>query len=195
MVQNYLVRRVREVETLANEKRAALKTKADAEKYVQSVREKIRTCFGPEPKRTPLKPRITGVVERGAFKIENVIFESRPGMLVTANLYVPKGREFPLPGVVGTCGHSSNGKAYEGYQAFCSGHPCTARLCRVDLRPDRSGRAASVRQGGSQKPDRCRCPRTPLRWQPTNARGRILRIMASLGWRASPRLSADTSGS
>ena len=118
MMQNYLVGRVRQVEALANEKRASLKTKADAEKYVQSVRERIRTCFGPEPKRTPLKPRITGVVERDTYKIENVIFESRPGMLVTANLYVPKGREFPLPGVVGTCGHSSNGKAYEGYQGF-----------------------------------------------------------------------------
>ena len=119
MMQNYLVRRVREVEARANEKRAALKTKADAEKYVQTVREKIHTCFGPEPKRTPLKPQITGVVERDAFKIEKVIFESRPGMLVTANLYLPKGREFPLPGVVGTCGHTKNGKA--GYQEFAQG--------------------------------------------------------------------------
>ncbi len=119
MMQNYLVRRVREVEALANEKRAALKTKADAEKYVQSVRERIRTCFGPEPQRTPLKPKVTGVVERDAFRIEKVIFESRPGMLVTANLYLPKGREYPLPGVVGTCGHTSNGKA--GYQEFAQG--------------------------------------------------------------------------
>jgi dienelactone hydrolase len=119
MTQNYLVGRVREVEALANEKRAALNTKDDAEKYVQGVRERIRSCFGPEPKRTPLKPQITGVVERDAFKIEKVIFESRPGMLVTANLYLPKGRDFPLPGVVGTCGHTTNGKA--GYQEFAQG--------------------------------------------------------------------------
>jgi dienelactone hydrolase len=121
MMQNYLVRRVREVEALANERRGALKTKADAEQYVQSVRQRIRTCFGPEPQRTPLNPKITGIVERDAYKIENVIFESRPGMLVTANLYVPKGREFPLPGVVGTCGHSENGKAAEAYQSFAQG--------------------------------------------------------------------------
>ncbi len=119
MTQSYLVGRVREVEALANEKRAALNTKDDAEKYVQGVRERIRSCFGPEPKRTPLKPQITGVVERDAFKIEKVIFESRPGMLVTANLYLPKGREYPLPGVVGTCGHTTNGKA--GYQEFAQG--------------------------------------------------------------------------
>jgi dienelactone hydrolase len=119
MMQNYLVRRVRQVEALADKKRAALKTKADAEKYVQSVRKRIRTCFGPEPQRTPLNARIAGVVERDTYNIENVIFESRPGMLVTANLYLPKGRELPLPGVVGTCGHTTNGKA--GYQEFAQG--------------------------------------------------------------------------
>src|SRR4030095_13965846 len=82
---------------------------------------RIRESFGPEPERTPLNARITGIVERDAYKIEKVIFESRPEFLVTANLYVPKGRKFPLPGVVGTCGHSANGKAIEAYQSFAQG--------------------------------------------------------------------------
>ncbi len=34
---------------------------------------------------------------------------------------MPKGRTFPLPGVVGACGHSSNGKAAEAYQSFAQG--------------------------------------------------------------------------
>ena len=121
MIQEYLVRRVREAEALANKARAALKTKADAEEYVESVRRRIGACFGPEPERTPLNPRVTGTVERDAYTIENVLFESRPGMLVTANLYIPKGRPFPLPGVVGTCGHSANGKAEAAYQSFSQG--------------------------------------------------------------------------
>ena len=41
-------------------------------------------------------------MQRDAYRIEKLFFESRPEFLVTANLYVPKGREFPLPGVVGT---------------------------------------------------------------------------------------------
>jgi dienelactone hydrolase len=118
MVQEYFVNSVRRVEKRANRKRAALKTRADAEEYVRDVREKIQRCFGPWPEKTPLKPRITGVVEREAYRIEKVIFESRPGFLVTANLYIPKKRKFPLLGVVGTCGHSSNGKVQELYQAF-----------------------------------------------------------------------------
>jgi len=121
MVQEYYVRRVREVEWAANERRATLRSQADANAYVSEVRRKIQQCFGPWPAKTPLKARITGVVERDAYRIEKVIFESRPGFPVTANLYVPKGRSFPLPGVVGSCGHSDNGKARDFYQSFCQG--------------------------------------------------------------------------
>ncbi len=121
MVQEYFVKSLHRVEQQANQRRAALKTQADAEIYVKDVREKIQQSFGPWPEKTPLKPRITGIIERDQYKIEKIIFESRPNFLVTANLYVPKGRKFPLPGIVGTCGHSSNGKAAEPYQSFAQG--------------------------------------------------------------------------
>ncbi len=121
MVQEYFVESVRRIEERANQRRMALKTRADAEAYVRDIREKIQQSFGPWPERTPLKPRTTGVIERDVYKIEKIVFESRPNFLVTANLYIPKGRTFPLPGVVGTCGHSSNGKAAEAYQSFAQG--------------------------------------------------------------------------
>ncbi len=121
MMQEYLVRRVREAEQAGLLRKNALRTKADAERYVLSVRERIARCFGPMPEKTPLEARVTGVVERDVYRIEKVIFQSRPGLLVTANLYVPKGRKLPLPGVVGTCGHSTNGKAAEAYQSFAQG--------------------------------------------------------------------------
>jgi dienelactone hydrolase len=121
MVQEHFVAQVRTAEQRGLAAKAALKTKADAEKYVRDVQARIRQCFGPEPERTPLNARVTGIVERDAYKIEKVIFESRPEFLVTANLYVPKERKFPLPGVVGSCGHSANGKAAEPYQSFAQG--------------------------------------------------------------------------
>ena len=105
MVQEHYVRLVRDAERVGNEARAALKTKADAERYVASVREKIKASFGPFPEKTPLNARVTGVVERDGYRIEKVMFESRPGLLVTANLYVPTNRQGPRPGVVGSCGH------------------------------------------------------------------------------------------
>lgn len=131
MVHNYYLDQVIRAERRGLRIKSALKTKEEAEAYVEEVRKKIRACFAPFPqKRTPLKPRITGTVEREDYRIENVIFESRPRFLVTANLYIPKNRKFPLPGVVGTCGHSSNGKAAEAYQAFGQG---LARLGYVAL--------------------------------------------------------------
>jgi dienelactone hydrolase len=120
-VHEYYVRRLHDVEQAANERRAALRSKADAEAYVSDARQKIQRCFGPWPEKTPLNARITGVVERDAYRIEKVIFESRPGFPVTSNLYLPKGRGARLPGVVGSCGHSDTGKAYETYQSFAQG--------------------------------------------------------------------------
>jgi cephalosporin-C deacetylase-like acetyl esterase len=130
MVQEYFVNRVRGTEQKSLKQKAAVKTRAQAEAYVREVREKMRACFGPLPEKTPLNARITGTVERDAYKIEKVIFESRPGFLVTSNLYLPKGRKFPLPGVVGTCGHMDNGKAGDAYQSFAQG---LARLGYVVL--------------------------------------------------------------
>lgn len=118
MVQEYFVDRVREIERRGIRRKQALQTADEARQYVEQVQRKIRDCFGPEPEKTPLNARVTGVVERDTYNIEKVIFESRPDFLVTANLYVPKGRSLPLPGVVGTCGHSSNGKAEKAYQSF-----------------------------------------------------------------------------
>jgi dienelactone hydrolase/pimeloyl-ACP methyl ester carboxylesterase len=121
MVQEYFVAQIRAAEKAGLEARAALRTLADAEAYVEAVRKSIRLCFGPLPQKTPLKPRVTGVVERDAYRVEKILFESRPGFLVAANLYVPRGKKPPLPGVVGCCGHSNNGKAAEPYQAFAQG--------------------------------------------------------------------------
>jgi dienelactone hydrolase len=121
MVQEYFVDQVRQVQQQGDQRRAAMKSREDAEAYLRDVQEKIQRCFGPWPEKTPLNPRITGVVEREQYKIEKVIFESRPGFLVTGNLYIPKGRPFPLPSVIGTCGHSENGKAYQAYQGFAQG--------------------------------------------------------------------------
>jgi cephalosporin-C deacetylase-like acetyl esterase len=130
MVQEFFVARENALHQQRLERLAALKTKADAEAYVRAVRGKIRESFGPFPDKTPLNARVTKVVERDAYQIENVLFESRPGFLVSANLYVPKRRRFPLPGVVGSCGHSANGKAIDTYQSFCQG---LARLGYVVL--------------------------------------------------------------
>jgi len=66
----------------------------------------------PLPPRTPLHARVTGVLRREGYRIEKLVFESRPGFPVTAHLYVPDGREGErLPVIVNPHGHWRHKKA------------------------------------------------------------------------------------
>ena len=98
-----MIAQVAEVERRRLQAFSALRTRDDAERHVESVRRRIRESFGPFPEKTPLNPRITRTVERDTYRIENLIFESRPGFLVTANLYLPRGDSpgGPRPGACG----------------------------------------------------------------------------------------------
>lgn len=49
------------------------------------------------------------------------MYKSRPGLFVTANLYVPKNALPPFPGVLFQMGHSADGKGYPSYQRCCQG--------------------------------------------------------------------------
>jgi dienelactone hydrolase len=60
----------------------------------------------PLPQRTPLNARVTGTLEFPEYRIEMVVFQSLPGLYVTANLYVPRERPAPLPAILYACGHS-----------------------------------------------------------------------------------------
>lgn len=150
-VQDWYVERVRAAEARGAEARAKLKTKADAEAYVRDARAKVAKCFGPFPAKTPLNAKVTGKLERDAYTIEKVIFESRPGFHVTANLYLPKGAKGPRPGVVGSCGHSHGGKAEAAYQSFSQG---LARMGYVVLIFDPIGQGERLQYAHVEKPHR-----------------------------------------
>ncbi len=61
----------------------------------------------PLPERTDLKAEVTGRVEQDDFVVENVHFQSRPGLYVTGNLYRPKQIDQPLPAILYLCGHGA----------------------------------------------------------------------------------------
>ena len=99
-----------------------LKTRAEYDAHCAKMRAAFLDGIGGLPAvRSPLNARVTGTVKREGYRVEKVLFESYPGVHVTANLFVPDGASAadPRPAVVVTCGHSSNGKAYAGYQRGC----------------------------------------------------------------------------
>jgi dienelactone hydrolase len=71
--------------------------------------------IGGLPGRTPLNARVVGTLQGRGYRIEKVIFESRPGFHVTANVYLPESPP-PWPAVLIPCGHSHDGKAAGQYQ-------------------------------------------------------------------------------
>ncbi|TAM81968.1 MAG: hypothetical protein EPN47_11250 [Acidobacteria bacterium] len=83
---------------------------ADAERRKQWVRKQMLDDMGGLPGyRGPLKARITGRLHNNFFTIEKVIYESLPGLYVTANVYRPNqpGR---YPAVLLQSGHTQEGK-------------------------------------------------------------------------------------
>jgi dienelactone hydrolase len=75
----------------------------------------------PQPPRSDLKAVVTGKVERDDFTVENLHFQSRPGLYVTANLYLPKNLTRPAPTILYLSGHGpviSNGVSYGNKVAY-----------------------------------------------------------------------------
>jgi hypothetical protein len=71
--------------------------------------------LSPMPPRTDLKATVTKHFEHDSFTVENLHFQSRPGLYVTANLYVPKNLTKPAPTILYVCGHGpliTNGISY-----------------------------------------------------------------------------------
>ncbi len=104
-----------------NARLAALHTADDIRQYQSWARATFARLAGGLPERTPLHLRTVGAFERPAYRVEKLIYETRPGLVVPANLYVPKQGRPPFPGVLFQMGHSENGKAYPYYQRCCQG--------------------------------------------------------------------------
>jgi cephalosporin-C deacetylase-like acetyl esterase len=96
------------------------KTPEQIAAYQKNLREQFLQAIGGLPARMPLNPKVTGVVAREGYMVEKVIFESQPGCLVTALLFLPdRGRYAPpFPGVLVSCGHAGEAKAYDAYQTM-----------------------------------------------------------------------------
>jgi len=90
---------------------AGIKDTAAAEARKKAVREKVLSLIGGLPDyRGPLRPRVTKTTPRDGYVIENVMFDSLPDYVVTANLYRPD-RPGRYPAILMSMGHWDSGKA------------------------------------------------------------------------------------
>jgi dienelactone hydrolase/pimeloyl-ACP methyl ester carboxylesterase len=94
---------------------AALKTPENVQKRQQELRAKFVAALGGFPEKTPLNARVVGADQRDGYRVQRVIYESRPDHHVTATLYLPEGKG-PFPAVLMPIGHSAEGKAADYVQ-------------------------------------------------------------------------------
>ncbi|MEA3364160.1 MAG: acetylxylan esterase, partial [Candidatus Hydrogenedentes bacterium] len=111
----YLQQRVHAALDQRLERYEQIETPDDVAAYQKKLKAFFVEQLGGFPERTPLNARTVAVLEREGYRIEKVIFESRPGFYVTGLLHLPE-TPGPYPAVLVPCGHSANGKASEAYQ-------------------------------------------------------------------------------
>jgi len=103
MMKSFLERKVKKAAA-----RPIPATREEAKRARASQKKELMRCLGldPLPPRTPLDARVTGVIERSGYRIEKIVFESRPKFPVTALLYLPADRDGSLlPVIVNPHGH------------------------------------------------------------------------------------------
>ena len=97
---------------------AGIHTEEELLQTQEELRKKLLQMIGGLPeKKTDLHPQITGKMEMDGFSIEKLIFESLPGVYVTALVYIPSDHSTKSPAVLVPAGHAPNGKIY--YQELC----------------------------------------------------------------------------
>ncbi|HEX9189087.1 MAG TPA: acetylxylan esterase, partial [Vicinamibacteria bacterium] len=112
-------------DALRRERFARVKTEADLLALQAELRGKVLDVIGGLPEaRTPLRARVAGTIPMDGYRIDKLVFESLPGIHVTALVYVPDAPAGKKPAVLLACGHSPVGKAHPGYQEIA------ARLAR-----------------------------------------------------------------
>ncbi|WP_241559163.1 alpha/beta hydrolase family protein [Chitinophaga barathri] len=84
----------------------------------QWLRQTLGEAVGAFPEKTPLHPRVTSVRQKDDYRVENIIYESQPGLYVTGSLFVPgnlkKGSK--APAILYCSGHSATGYRSPAYQ-------------------------------------------------------------------------------
>src|SRR5882762_9279232 len=106
------------VEDEARQKKwESIRTSQELQKYQDELRKSLLQMIGGLPeKKTDLHPRVTGKIQMDGFTIEKLIFESLPGVYVSALVYSPDDHSVKHPAVLVPAGHATDGKLH--YQAL-----------------------------------------------------------------------------
>jgi cephalosporin-C deacetylase-like acetyl esterase len=105
-----------------HEKDAPPATRKDWEGRRKALREAMFAAMGPMPGQAcPLEVKEFAALQRDGYRIERLIFQSRPDVWVTANAYVPEKVKGRVPAVLVVHGHWAGARRDPVVQARCLG--------------------------------------------------------------------------
>ncbi len=121
MLRDYTVSRARECLARADAEKAALNSADEVRERQERMRQAFFAALGGVPEREgDLRPAWGVLRERGAYTVQNVMFQAAPGVPVTATVWRPVGWEGVRPGILFPCGHHEHPRAAEEYQQVCA---------------------------------------------------------------------------
>lgn len=117
MLVQHLAGKINTYTATRDAERARISTPSDIHARNRYVRQAMTSMIHGLPQRTPLAPAVTGSFARKGYRVENVMFQSRPDFWVTGNLYIPTTAPGPFPGIISPCGHYNDARMEPEYQA------------------------------------------------------------------------------
>ena len=113
---------IREEARKLREKDRSPASRRDWETRKKALRASMFAAMGDMPdKDCPLSPKILGTLDREGYRIEKLLFQSRPDVWVTATAYVPTGVTGKVPAVLAVHGHWRGARRDPVVQSRCLG--------------------------------------------------------------------------
>ena len=117
MLSNFLTTKLNRLAATWGQERAQVRTADELQRRNATVRQDVLKMVGGFPPKSPLRATTVRSIQKDGYRIENVLFCSRPDFWVTGNLYVPTTAKGRLPAVLSPCGHYPLARMVPQYQS------------------------------------------------------------------------------
>jgi dienelactone hydrolase len=92
--------RLREANARSSAEWQKVASRAEWEQFRTAKLAALRDSLGPAATPAPMRARVTGSLDGHGYGVQNLVFQSRPGLWVTANLYRPAPLRPSMPGLL-----------------------------------------------------------------------------------------------
>ncbi len=89
----------------------------DWQRRQEHLKEVLMDITGPYPEKTPLNATVTRTIQKDDYKVEHIVYESRPGFFVTSSMFIPDGLgTSQAPAILYVSGHYEEAYRNSNYQ-------------------------------------------------------------------------------